>query len=265
MRLKYIAAALAIGLAASSQAQAVTEIQWWHSMTGANNDKVNELAAKFNASPEGIQGQRGLQGQLSGVHDRRHRGVPGRRRAEPPAGVRGRHGDDDGRQGRDRAGGESHGGRQGAVRSEGLPPGGGGLLHRQQGQHAVVPLQQLHRDVLCQQGCLQKGGARSGEGAQNLEGIRRRRGQAQGVGPGVRLHHRLAVVDAHREFQRLAQRADRHQAERHGGFRCRIHDQFAAARAPSDDAGRSGEERRIHLRRAAQQSRRRNSPAANAP
>ena len=36
------------------------------------------------------------------------------------------------------------------------------------------------------------------------------------VGPAVRLHHRLAVVDAHREFQRLAQRADRHQAERHG-------------------------------------------------
>ncbi|HYD55428.1 MAG TPA: sn-glycerol-3-phosphate ABC transporter substrate-binding protein UgpB, partial [Burkholderiales bacterium] len=31
-------------------AQAQTEIQWWHSMTSANNDKVNELAAKFNAS-----------------------------------------------------------------------------------------------------------------------------------------------------------------------------------------------------------------------
>jgi sn-glycerol 3-phosphate transport system substrate-binding protein len=30
-------------------AQAATEIQWWHSMTGKLNDKVNELAEKFNA------------------------------------------------------------------------------------------------------------------------------------------------------------------------------------------------------------------------
>ena len=35
-----------LGLAA--QAQAVTEIQWWHSMTGANNDRVNALAKRFN-------------------------------------------------------------------------------------------------------------------------------------------------------------------------------------------------------------------------
>ena len=33
-----------------SQAYAVTEIQWWHAMTGALNDKVNEIAGKFNAS-----------------------------------------------------------------------------------------------------------------------------------------------------------------------------------------------------------------------
>ena len=36
--------------AACSQAHAVTEIQWWHALTGALNDKVNELATKFNAS-----------------------------------------------------------------------------------------------------------------------------------------------------------------------------------------------------------------------
>ena len=43
-----ILAAALLGLAA--QAQAVTEIHWWHSMTGKLNDKVDELAAKFNAS-----------------------------------------------------------------------------------------------------------------------------------------------------------------------------------------------------------------------
>src|SRR3979411_2883734 len=42
-----LAAAL-FGLAA--QAQAVTEIQWWHAMTGANNDRVNALAKRFSDS-----------------------------------------------------------------------------------------------------------------------------------------------------------------------------------------------------------------------
>ena len=37
-----------LGLAA--QAYAVTEIQWWHAMTGANNDRVNALAKRFNDS-----------------------------------------------------------------------------------------------------------------------------------------------------------------------------------------------------------------------
>jgi sn-glycerol 3-phosphate transport system substrate-binding protein len=41
----FAAAALVAG-----QAQAQTEIQWWHSMTGANNTGVNELAKRFNES-----------------------------------------------------------------------------------------------------------------------------------------------------------------------------------------------------------------------
>src|SRR5260370_39720555 len=43
-----ILAAALLGLAA--QAQAVTEIQWWHAMTGANNDRVNALAKRFSDS-----------------------------------------------------------------------------------------------------------------------------------------------------------------------------------------------------------------------
>jgi sn-glycerol 3-phosphate transport system substrate-binding protein len=45
---KFAAALAALAFAATAQAQ--TEIQWWHSMGGALGDKVNELAAKFNAS-----------------------------------------------------------------------------------------------------------------------------------------------------------------------------------------------------------------------
>src|SRR5262245_44156517 len=42
-----IAGALAFG---ASPAFAVTEIQWWHAMTGGNNDVVVKLANDFNAS-----------------------------------------------------------------------------------------------------------------------------------------------------------------------------------------------------------------------
>jgi sn-glycerol 3-phosphate transport system substrate-binding protein len=42
-------AALALSLASTS-AFAQIEIQWWHAMTGANNDVVNRLADEFNAS-----------------------------------------------------------------------------------------------------------------------------------------------------------------------------------------------------------------------
>jgi len=50
MKLTKLAATLAAVLLCASQAHAQVEIQWWHSMTGANNTGVNELAAKFNAS-----------------------------------------------------------------------------------------------------------------------------------------------------------------------------------------------------------------------
>src|ERR1700693_6623154 len=44
-------AALAVALfALATQAQAVTEIQWWHSMTGKLNDIVADIANSFNAS-----------------------------------------------------------------------------------------------------------------------------------------------------------------------------------------------------------------------
>ena len=40
-------AALSLG---ATGALAQTEIQWWHSMTGALNDRVNDLANGFNDS-----------------------------------------------------------------------------------------------------------------------------------------------------------------------------------------------------------------------
>ena len=42
--------ASAIALSAASPAFAQTEIQWWHAMTGGNNDVVVKLAEEFNQS-----------------------------------------------------------------------------------------------------------------------------------------------------------------------------------------------------------------------
>jgi len=51
-RIKRIASiAVAFALAgAATAAHAVVEIQWWHAMTGANNDRVNAFAKRFNES-----------------------------------------------------------------------------------------------------------------------------------------------------------------------------------------------------------------------
>jgi sn-glycerol 3-phosphate transport system substrate-binding protein len=53
MALRHFGAAAAIAIAVgmtASPALAVTEIQWWHAMTGANNDVIVKLATDFNAS-----------------------------------------------------------------------------------------------------------------------------------------------------------------------------------------------------------------------
>src|SRR5438309_495764 len=45
-----LATTLASTRALGSPAHAVTELQWWHAMTGGNNDVVNKLAEEFNTS-----------------------------------------------------------------------------------------------------------------------------------------------------------------------------------------------------------------------
>jgi sn-glycerol 3-phosphate transport system substrate-binding protein len=53
MALRHFGAAVAAAIALAvfaSPARAVTEIQWWHAMTGPNNDVVVKLANDFNAS-----------------------------------------------------------------------------------------------------------------------------------------------------------------------------------------------------------------------
>ncbi len=49
-KLARFSAAAALGLLAAADAQAVTEIQWWHSMTSVNGELINKIAGDFNAS-----------------------------------------------------------------------------------------------------------------------------------------------------------------------------------------------------------------------
>ncbi|MBB4278702.1 sn-glycerol-3-phosphate ABC transporter substrate-binding protein UgpB [Rhizobium mongolense] len=43
-------AAIAVSLGAAPQAFALTELQWWHAMAGANNEVVEQISKEFNAS-----------------------------------------------------------------------------------------------------------------------------------------------------------------------------------------------------------------------
>src|SRR5512140_2503508 len=47
---KLMALMISAALLSPAVVHAQTEIQWWHSMTGALSDKLNEIATKFNAS-----------------------------------------------------------------------------------------------------------------------------------------------------------------------------------------------------------------------
>ncbi|WP_413479666.1 sn-glycerol-3-phosphate ABC transporter substrate-binding protein UgpB [Vibrio hibernica] len=47
-----LAGLITASLLLSGQALAKTEIEWWHAMGGANNTKIDEIAAKFNAKQD---------------------------------------------------------------------------------------------------------------------------------------------------------------------------------------------------------------------
>gem|GEM_PF-3163626 len=49
-KLTTLAAAMGVLAITSTTALAATEIQWWHAMGGVNNERVDKIAADFNAS-----------------------------------------------------------------------------------------------------------------------------------------------------------------------------------------------------------------------
>ena len=231
MRFKTFGAALlAAGILAAPAAQAQTEIQWWHSMTGALNDRVDAIANGFNASqkdykvvpvykgayPESMTAaiaafRAGNAPHILQVFEVGTATMMAAKGAIKPVY------DDDER-------------RQRAVRSEELPCCGRRLLHRQQGQHALDAVQQLDAVFYINKDAFKKAGLDADKAPTTWTEFAVAAAKLKASGPAMRVHHGLAVVGAHRELQRLAQPADRHQGERHRRHRHGVHRQFAAAR-----------------------------------
>ncbi len=94
---RHVLSLLAAGslLLSASAARAQTEIQWWHAMTGANNDVIVKLAEDFNASQKDYKVVPAYKGSYPDTI------TPASRRSAPAgaahhAGVRSRHRDHDG-------------------------------------------------------------------------------------------------------------------------------------------------------------------------
>ena len=244
---KSFLAALALGLATSTSAFAQTEIQWWHAMTGANNDVVNKLAEDFNASQKDYKVVASYKGQYA---DTMNAGIAAFRAGNAPhilQVVRSRHRHHDGRQGRGQAGLRDDEGSGREVRPQGLPARHHRLLLDRQGRDAVLPVQLVLDGHVDQQGRAQEGGRRPRspktwpevfEAAKKLKAAGHSTcGFSNAWAPWA--HHRAVLG--------LAQPADGHQGERPRRLRHRDEVQLAAACQSPADAGRPAEGQDLRL------------------
>ena len=244
---------------------AQTEIQWWHAMTGANNEVIVKLANDFNASQKDYKVVPTYKGSYADTHERRHRRVPRRQRAAHHAGVRGRHRHHDVGHRRREAGARADEGGRRDVRSQGLSADHHRLLLDHQGRDAVDSLQLVQHGDVVQQGRLQEGRPRSRQAAQDLARGVRGRQEAEGRRPSqLRLRQCLGDLGQPRAALGLAQRAARHQGQRHGRLRHGAEVQQPAAREASARTWSSCRRTRPTTTRAAPTPARAASPPANA-
>ena len=206
--------------------------------------------------PEGIQGRAGVQGHLPRILCCRHSRLPRRQRAAHPAGVRGRHRQHDGQQGRHHPGDRGDEDRRREVRPQRLRAGRGRLLHRAQRPDAEPAVQQLDDGVPLQQGRVQGGRPGPGKTADHLARSGAGRGQAQDQRSQVPVHHQLAELDATRELLSLAQRGVCNQAQRLQRPGHAPGHRHPAACAPHREPGQHGAAGPVRLQGAQQLGRR---------
>ena len=212
--------------------------------------------------PVRLQGDARLQGQLHRDHDRRHRGVSRQAAAAHRAGLRGRHRQHDGREGRHLPRLRVDGGRGRSVRPRRLPGFGHRLLHRHRRQHAVDAVQQLHSGAVLQQDRIREGRYR--RRSEDLAGGRGGRDEGAGRGLPLRLHHRLAVLGPDRELLGLARPAHRHEGQRLRRHGHRVRRSTVPSTRSTSASSPSGRSRRSSTTAAVAPTAHRSSTARNA-
>ena len=139
-------------LASAHGAAAQTEIQCWHAMGGKLGDAVNALADSSTSRRRSTRSYPVYKGSYTETLTAAIAAFRAKQRAAHRAGLRGRHRQHDGRQGRGLSGPPGDGGRQGAVRSQGLHRPGLRLLLDDRRQAAVDAVQLLDAGALLEQG-----------------------------------------------------------------------------------------------------------------
>ena len=207
-RLARLGVVMALAFSAST-AFAVTEIQWWHSMTGKLNDKVNEIADKFNASQTEYKVVPVYKGQYD---ESMAAAIAAYRAGNPPQIVQ-----------VFEVGTATMMAAKGAIKpvyqlmaeaDETFDPKAFlgavyGYYADTKGNLMSMPFNSSTQVLYINDDAFKKAGLDPVEAAADLARGGRSRGEAQGLRHGLRLHHRLAVLGAARELQRLAQRAVR--------------------------------------------------------
>ena len=198
-----------------------------------------------------VQGRAGLQGRLRGVDVRGDRRLPRQESAAHRAGVRGRHGDDDGGERSHQAGLPGDGRVRREVRPEELHAGGHQLLHRHLGAHAVDAIQQLHDGLLLQQGRVhaRPGSTRPSRPRPGPRWARQRR-RSRTRTPCLAATRPRGNRGCSWRSQRLAQRAFATKDNGFGGMDARLVFNNPLLVPPHRHVGRLGQGWPLHLRRA---------------
>ena len=186
-------------------------------MTGAQQRPRQRLRQALQREPERLQGQR--RSSRAAIPKRWPRRSPRIRAGNAPAhpaGVRGRHGDDDGGEGRDQAGVRGDGRRRREVRPEELRSRGRRLLHEHRRARCCRSRSTARRTVFYyNKDAFEKAGLDPEQAADDVARGRRRGGEAEGRrATKCRFTTGWQSWMQLESFSRLAQRAVRHQGER---------------------------------------------------
>ncbi len=221
--------ALAVALfGAPRRRRPQTEIQWWHSMTGALGDRVNDIANGFNASqkdykvvpvykgsyPESMTAAIAAFRAGNAPHILQVFEVGTATMMAAKGAIKPVYADDEG--------------GEGAFDPKNYLPAVAGYYSDSKGNMLSMPFNSSTPVFYVNKDAFKKAGLDPEKAPKTWDEFAVAAAKLKASGAGVRLHDRLAVLGAHRELQRLAQPADRHQVERHRRPRHRVQDQLAA-------------------------------------